>query len=398
MRHNPAVRPQFLGGISAAAWLLLVLAVELATHNPAFVPSTLYALSPLIACAVFPASVTTLFGLAALLLTVVSSSWNNSFGTQQMWVRVVDVALVSGAAITLSAIRTQRDQQVARITRLAEVAQRTILPRVPARIGPIVASVRYVSAAEDALVGGDLYDWFHSEQRICFIVGDVRGKGVDAVEQAARVIRAFRQFVAIEPHLAMAAQRMSAYLAPFMDEEEFATATLVQVHRRHVTLVDCGHPTPLLVRGTGEARLLDPPVCLPLGIGQVYESMDAEWGPGDRLFLYTDGLSEARNSEDDYLPVVPLAPRLRAADLEASLDDVIDAVLRHVPRGHFTDDLAVLLLENAYGATVREADLHDSGIPTRAPISLTEASAGYRKNPAREASSSQRRAAKPPQP
>lgn len=397
MPLNRAVRPQLVGGVGAALWLLLVLGVELATQNPDFVPSTLYALAPLIACAVLPALRTAGFGVAALLLTVLSSSWNGSLGTQQMWVRVVDVALVSGAAVTLSAIRTQRDQRVARITRLAEVAQRTILPRVPTHIGPIVASVRYVSAAEDALVGGDLYDWFHSEQRICFIVGDVRGKGVDAVEQAARVIRAFRQYVAIEPHLATAAQRMSAYLAPFMDDEEFATAALVQVHRRHVTVVDCGHPPPLLVRGTDAAQLLDPPICLPLGIGQAYESMDAEWAPGDRLFLYTDGLSEARNAQDSFLPVLPLAPRLRAADLETSLDDVIATVLRHVPQGHFTDDLAVLLLENAYGATVRETDLHDSGIPTRAPISLTEASAVYRKTPARDVSSGPRRAPKRPQ-
>ena len=79
---------------------------------------------------------------------------------------------------------------------------------------------------------GDLYDWFHSDQRICFIVGDVRGKGMNAVEQAARVIRAFRQSAAGGADLATAAAEMSAYIAPFLDDEEFVTAALVQVERR----------------------------------------------------------------------------------------------------------------------------------------------------------------------
>ena len=367
MRLPPATRAQLVGIGAATLWLLAVLVVEAATRNPEFVPSMLYALAPLIACSVLPTSLTAAYGVVAVALTAISSLWNQSWGSQQMWVRVVDVALVSGAAVALAAVRVRREQQVARITSIAEVAQRAVLPRVPSQVGPVLAGVRYISASEDALVGGDLYDWFHSEQRICFIVGDVRGKGVGAVEQAARVIRAFRQFVAIEPELPTAAAKMSAYLAPFMDDEEFATAALIQVDRQQVTLVSCGHPPPLLIRTTGDAELLDPPACLPLGIGDTYEAARATWSPGDRVFLYTDGLSEARNRRDEYLPVPLLATLLQAADLEASLDGVVDTVLGHVPNGRFTDDLAVLLLENAYGAEPRPADLRDFGI-ARQPI------------------------------
>jgi serine phosphatase RsbU (regulator of sigma subunit) len=372
MRLPSATRAQLVGAGAATLWLVAVLTVEAATRNPDFVPSMLYALAPLIACSVLPASLTAVYGLVAVALTAISSLWNQSWASQQMWVRVVDVALVSGAAIALAALRMRREKQVARITNIAEVAQRAVLPRVPPQVGPVIAAVRYMSASEDALVGGDLYDWFHSEQRICFIVGDVRGKGVGAVEQAARVIRAFRQFVAIEPELPTAAAKMSAYLAPFMDDEEFATAALIQVERQHVTLVSCGHPPPLLIRTTGDADLLDPPACLPLGIGETYEAARASWSPGDRVFLYTDGLSEARNRRDEYLSVPHLATLLQATDLEASLDGVVATVLGHVPHGRFTDDLAVLLLENAYDVEPRPTDLRDFGIP-RPPIASSVA-------------------------
>ena len=172
-----------------------------------------------------------------------------------------------------------------------------MLPLIPTHVGPVAAGTRYLSAAEDALVGGDLYDWFHSDQRICFIVGDVRGKGINAVEQAARVIRAFRQSAAGGADLAAAAAEMSTYIAPFLDDEEFVTAALVQVNGRdQMTLVSCGHPQPLLIAANGAARLLELPPCLPLGLGGIYESVTVPWAPGDRLLLYTDGLSEARDA------------------------------------------------------------------------------------------------------
>ena len=105
----------------------------------------------------------------------------------------------------------------------------------------------------------------------------------------------------------------------------------------------------MLIAADGAARLVDLPPCLPLGLGGIYQSVTVPWGPGDRLLLYTDGLSEARDAHGEFLPVLPLAPLLRTATVEAALDNVLREVRRHVPNGRFTDDLAVLLLENAAG-------------------------------------------------
>jgi serine phosphatase RsbU (regulator of sigma subunit) len=331
----------------ACLWLVVLMLLDLAVTSPTVNFSVLYALAPLAACAVLPAATTATFGAVALGLTAASHTWNGQWGDPQMWVRLLDVALVSAAAVAIAEVRVRREARLARVERIAEVAQRTILPRIPARVGSVSAAARYLSAAEDTLVGGDFYDWYHSDRRMCFLVGDVRGKGVGAVEQAARVIRAFRQSAAAGEDLATIAGQMSAYLVPFFDDEEFATASLLEVgHDGKVTLVDCGHPAPLLVPHRGSPRFVEAPVCLPLGLGTTYEGASVSWSPGDRLLLYTDGLSEARDGQDEYLPVAELTPLLGERPIEDALDAVLDQVRDHVPDGRLADDLAVLLLEN----------------------------------------------------
>ena len=367
-------RRQLLGAGLAGLWLAAVLIIDQATE-PSFVPAVLYGVAPLIASAAVPPAATAGFGVIAVALTAMSLQWNGAWGTAQAWIRISDVALVAAAGVVLGAVRTRRERQLLRVSRIAEVAQRAVLPLVPTRVGTVAVGARYVSAAEDALVGGDLYDWFHSDRRVCFVVGDVRGKGINAVEQAARVIRAFRQSAAGGADLAAVAAEVSAYLAPFLDAEEFVTAALVQVSGEQVALVSCGHPQPLLIAADGAARLVDLPPCLPLGLGRSYESVTVPWAPGDRLLLYTDGLSEARDAHDEFLPVLPLAPLLHTATVEAALDNVLTAVRQHVPKGRFTDDLAVLLLENAAGREEQvAADPRDSLVSSPAPLPMRLAS------------------------
>lgn len=353
-------RGPWIGAGLAALWLVGLAVLDLWTVSPPTVLAVLFGISPLIACAVLPPLPTAGFGLAAISLAVVSNQWNREPNAVQVWVRVVDVTLVSAAAVAISAVRVRREQRLARVERIAEVAQRAILPVIPNRVGTVTVGARYLSAAEDALVGGDLFDWFHSDQRVCFLVGDVRGKGVGAVEQAARVIRAFRQSAAAGGDLPSIASQMSTYLMPFFDDEEFATAALVQVTGPgQVTLVDCGHPPPLLVPREGKARFIEVPVGLPLGLGTVYEPGTTPWAVGDRMLLYTDGLSEARDRYDEFLQLPPLAALLARPEVERALDDLLEEVRQHVPAGRLADDLAVLLLENTGVEDAGPADVRD---------------------------------------
>lgn len=338
---------QVLGAALATAWLLVVVAVDVATPPATFVVAVLSAVAPLIACAVLSARATAVFAVVAVALTVASGWWNHTWGSAQQTVRIIDVTVVSAAAVVIATVRVRREQRYARVVVIAEVAQRAILPTLPKEVGQVAVGARYLSAARDAVVGGDLYDCYHSGAHVRFLVGDVRGKGIAAVEQAARVIRAFRQAAATRRTLPEVAADMSAYLEPFFDDEEFVTGFFVDTTAPgRLTLVSCGHPPPMLVSRDGRATLLEAPAGLPLGLGEEYDSRTVTWAAGDRLLMYTDGLSEARDTQGRFLPLPSLAPRLTAETIDDALDGVLEAVRRHVPRGHLTDDLAVILLEN----------------------------------------------------
>ena len=332
----------------AVGWLLVVAVAEVVTgRTPDVVVSPLYGLAPLIACAALPWAVTAAFGLAAILLSVASGVWTDTLETEQHLIRMVTVALMAGVAVFVADVRGRRDLRFRRVSRIADVAQRSILPIVPARVGPVRTATRYLPAVEDTLVGGDLFDCFSSEQHTCFVVGDVRGKGVGAIEQAARVIRAFRQAAAASTDLTTIAADMSTYLVPFLDEEEFATAVLVQVRDvDRFTVVSCGHPAPLLVDAGSHGRLVEAPVGFPLGLGDDYAALDVPWSAGDRLLMYTDGLSEVRDVEGQFLPVAPMAQQLVGASVDEALERLLATVRERAWSKNATDDLALLLVEN----------------------------------------------------
>ncbi|QWZ10020.1 serine/threonine-protein phosphatase [Nocardioides panacis] len=343
-RFAPAV-----GAGLATFWLAVLVILDVAVDGSSVVLSPLFALAPLIACAVLPVRTTAVFAAATVTAVVVSGFWDGTWGLGQHTVRIVDVLLISGAAVVVAWVRVRRERQLARVEAIAEVAQRAVLPTLPTHVGEVSLGARYQSAARDALVGGDLYDFYSSEGRVRMLVGDVRGKGVGAVEQAARVIRAFRQAAGTKATLQALAEDMSAYLAPFFDDEEFVTAVLVDVSDpAEVSVVSCGHPPALLVR-SGGSSVLEGPVGLPLGLGDTYEAFTVPWEHGDRLLLYTDGLSEARDEHGTFPELSGLAPLIGVGTVDAALDAVLDAVRRHVAGGRLGDDLAVMLLENTAG-------------------------------------------------
>jgi sigma-B regulation protein RsbU (phosphoserine phosphatase) len=335
----------------ASTWLVVLVLLDVATPSSiVFVP--FFPLAALIACAVLPAGRTAVFAVAALVAAVASGWWDDAWDTDTglQWVRMVNALLVGAAAVTIAAVRERREREYARMVAIAAVAQQAILPTIPRVIGSVAVAARYESAADDALVGGDLYDYCHDGSTNRFMIGDVRGKGLDAVVQAARTIRAHRQFASAERTMPEVARAMSSYLMPFLDEEEFVTALLVDVSDpAFLEVVSCGHPPPLLVGADGKAWLPELPAGLPLGLGRDYESVKVPWRSGARLLMYTDGLSEARDSRGEFLAPDTLVGPLATQDMEQALDVTLGGVRRHLSTSKLRDDLALVLVENRAG-------------------------------------------------
>ncbi|WP_428985924.1 PP2C family protein-serine/threonine phosphatase [Streptomyces pyxinicus] len=236
----------------------------------------------------------------------------------------VCTALVGALGAVLAAHRTRRERTLADVRFVADIAQRVLLRPVPHRVGDLVMESLYLSAAAEARIGGDLYEAVPTAHGVRLIIGDVRGKGLLAVETAASLLGAFREAAHDEPDLAALAARLETsmtrrarQLGGSETEERFVTAVFAEIPPGGgvVRVVNCGHPPPMLVR-PGEVRELDsgrsaPPLNLGVLLGEPYHVDTYPFGPGDLILLYTDGVTEARDASGAFYP---LMARLRAWD------------------------------------------------------------------------------------
>jgi len=277
-------------------------------------------------------------------------------------VAVIVVTAVSAVASALSrtsqAASTQQ-QHLANVVSVAEAAQRAVLRPLPEHVGPLEFGVVYLAAAADAQVGGDLYDVAKTPFGIRVIIGDVRGKGLGAVEVAADVLGMYRE-VAHEVHtLPELARRLDAGLARRWGEhEEFVTALFAEINPEagRLTMFNCGHPPPMLISADdGSVTVLEVPApAPPLGLLTLGDpsgaSLSVNLRPRDRLLLYTDGVTEARDAARRFYPLddrlAPLAGLATAAGERGDLLGLLRAdLLKHV--GAPLDDDAALLLIRA---------------------------------------------------
>ena len=256
-------------------------------------------------------------------------------------------------AVMLAGVHRRCEERLARMTAIAQASQLALLPPLPPQITGISIAARYRSATPGASVGGDLYEIIPTGHGIRVIIGDVRGKGLGAILLAGQVLSAFRRSAVAVPALERVAGEVSRAIWPYLGEEDFVTAVLVQIAPGgELTVVNCGHHPPLLHHGGGLRTLTGSTAAPPLGLEDDFTAFTASWLPGDRLLLYTDGLVESRNQHGDFLPEDHIATALLAADCDQALDALLAAVHRHTG-GHGHDDMALLLLE--HGASSRNS-------------------------------------------
>jgi len=329
----------------AVAWFIGVVILDIGLGRLVVIIG-LVNISTLLVTAVASPIRTGCFAAAALVVVAVSPVWDAAPGNV-FTVRLLNTFLLGVIAVGLASVRSAREEQLLQVSAAAEAAQLAVLPTLPSRVHHVALAARYHSAADQAVLGGDVYDYYTDETgRALFLVADVCGKGLGSVQEGARVIRAFRQFAATSENLCDLALRMNNYLLPFLTAEVFITAILVDVTDPDtVTVASCGHPPPLLLRRGGFEELLLKPG-LPLGLGSPDAGTVHPWSAGDRLLLYTDGLIEARDRAGEFLPLERIQESMSAPGLDQALDGLTEALQRHVPHGRLSDDVCLLLLEN----------------------------------------------------
>ena len=235
--------------------------------------------------------------------------------------------LASGYTDALHAVRRRKDTQPA-----AEIQQNLLPPRL--------ARVDRADVAGGVLpgydVGGDFFDYAANADGLWLVVADATGKGNSAAALSSLAIGALRAARRAGAGLQEAA-RLADEAILSLDMELYLTMVLGSwdADGRRLRWINCGHPTPLILHADGRVDELDGERTYPLGIRfteRVFPVLSAVVGPGDRLLLYSDGVSERRTTDggrigEDGLRAIltELGPRSAATTVRGLQDAVINA-------------------------------------------------------------------------
>jgi serine phosphatase RsbU (regulator of sigma subunit) len=200
-------------------------------------------------------------------------------------------------------------------------------------------------------VGGDYFDVRPAgPDAFACVIADVSGKGVSAALLAALLQGAFLLASEGPMQIEDVMSRINRFLTERAKGEKYATAFYCTIDRAGVLRwSNAGHPKPVLVRGNSELLSLES-TGLPLGMLElaVYEMKSMQLQPGDKIVLYSDGLSEAESADGEFFDRKGFRETLRAhasltsGELNAKL---VEAVEDFSEGAELTDDITTLVLE-----------------------------------------------------
>lgn len=202
-------------------------------------------------------------------------------------------------------------------------------------------------------VGGDFYDFFLTDNdHLCMIIADVSGKGIPAAlfMMASKIILADNAMMGKSP--AEILNDTNVAICDNNREEMFVTAWLgiLELSTGKLTAANAGHEYPVLKRAAGCFELLKDRHGFVIGgmDGVRYEEYELQLEPGDKLFLYTDGVPEATDSHGEMFGIERMLAVLNHQP-EASPDQLLQgvrgAVDAFVKDAEQFDDLTMLGME-----------------------------------------------------
>jgi sigma-B regulation protein RsbU (phosphoserine phosphatase) len=194
-------------------------------------------------------------------------------------------------------------------------------------------------------VGGDWYDYIPlHDGRLAVVLADVAGKGLGAalLMSSTRTVLRLVAEAGLPP--ADVLTRVNTILLKDFPAAKFVTMVyaLIDPRRRSIAFANAGHPPPFLVAARGP-HLLETDVGLPLGIMECsFSERTVAMASGDRLVLYSDGVTEAMNSSLQQYGESRLRDHLSkpTATVQSLLDDVRSFTAEHPA----TDDVTVVMI------------------------------------------------------
>ena len=236
----------------------------------------------------------------------------------------------------------QQEEELRRAREIQEMLLPKKLPQLPgAQIAGAWQPAREVS--------GDYFDVIQlDEKRVGICVGDVAGKGITAALLMANLQASFRAFASADATPQVVCTKLNKFLCANIASGKFVTFFYAILDAEQHTLVyeNAGHSPGLLVRQNGEIDSLRGGGAV-LGAlpDWVYQDYTAQLEPGDKMLLWTDGITEAENAQLEEFGDARLVEAARAPD--ASALDTQRAIMQRVTAfcgANFRDDATLLVL------------------------------------------------------
>jgi serine phosphatase RsbU (regulator of sigma subunit)/PAS domain-containing protein len=203
------------------------------------------------------------------------------------------------------AIALRVDRLFRHRSQVADALQASLIPARLPRVPGLEFASAFLGATEWQEISGDFYDAFKTVEGWAVAIGDVCGKGQEAAAMTAAARHAIRALATVHESPGDVLAAANEVLVAEDYEDRFVTAALAFLRPRgrrlQVRVGSCGHPGPAVVRADGQVEILEGDG-LPLGLFSDIQPgrHELELGPGDVLFFYTDGVTEARGTDRSF--------------------------------------------------------------------------------------------------
>ena len=231
---------------------------------------------------------------------------------------------------------------------LARQIQQTFIPEALPQFPDWELAARWKTARQ---VGGDFYDVFDlQDNKLGLFIADVADKGVPAALFMALTRTLVRAAIIETASPAEAMKRVNDLLIPDTRQGMFVTAVyaVLDMEKNELTYVNAGHNPPLWAKSDGKIeRLTRTTIALGVVIGEPVEQRTIKIESGDNILLYTDGLTESFNAENEFFGEKRLLDAIASNDCDSAsnlLDVVERALLNFVQDMPPADDLTMLVL------------------------------------------------------
>ncbi len=236
--------------------------------------------------------------------------------------------------------------------RIAREIQMGMIPKIfpPFPDTPEIDLFAVLEPAKE--VGGDLYDFFLiDDEHLCFAIGDVSGKGVPASLFMAVTRTLLRSTAPNQLSTATIVNTLNASLAAGNDSSMFVTffIGIVNLKTGKMTYTNAGHNPPVVIHKDQKPEYFETTTMIPIGLFDSYPYVEKTktLQPGDIMFLYTDGITEAENRQKELYSDERLITQLikaPAREPKALVEFIKKDICAHVKDNMQSDDITMLSL------------------------------------------------------